>query len=78
MMSRVYLSRRNLLVLLAKLGKRRAGELTACSHVKNDNRHPRFPQTMKSVEVIAVEDDEYYAHRAPGEVCPADEPPVIL
>jgi len=33
---------------------------------------------MKSIEVIAVEDEEYYTERTPGDVFPVDEPSVIL
>lgn len=72
--SRVYLSRRNLLVLLSKLDRKAAGEQTACTIVKNDNVHPKYPQTMKSIEVIAVEDDEYYIDRNAGQMHYKDEP----
>jgi hypothetical protein len=72
--SRVYLSRRNLLTLLSKLDRQRDGEPTACTLVKNDNVHPKYPQTMASIEITAVEDDEYYRSRHPGMVHPSDRP----
>ena len=72
--NKVCLSRRNLLTLLSKLDRQAAGEQTACTLIKNDNQHPMFPQTMQRIEVIAVEDDVYYADRASGEVYPDDCP----
>ena len=74
MKARVYLSRRNLLTLLSKLDRRVAGQQTECSLVKNDNVHPVYPQTMKSIEVVAVEDEEYYKERDAGFVYSADTP----
>lgn len=71
---RVYLSRRNLLTLLSKLDRKIAGQQTECTLIKRDNTHPIFPQTMKAIEVVAVEDEEYYTHRDPGAVCNADTP----
>ncbi len=71
---RVYLSRRNLLTLLSKLDRKVAGQQTECTLIKRDNAHPIFPQTMKAIEVVAVEDEEYYTERAPGPVCNADTP----
>jgi hypothetical protein len=74
MTSRVYLSRRNLLVLLSKLDRRAAGEETAGTIIKRDNAHAKYPQTMKQIEVIAVEDVEYYTTREAGMMHPSDEP----
>lgn len=71
---RVYLSRRNLLTLLSKLDRRVAGQQTECTLIKCDNAHPLYPQTMKNIEVVAVEDEDYYSHRVPGAVCNADTP----
>lgn len=73
-MHRVYLSRRNLLVLLSKLDRRALGEVTACTVVKNDDRHAVYPQTMPQIEVIAVEDADYYTERSAGPMHPKDEP----
>lgn len=68
--SKVYLSRRNLLTLLAKLDRRASGEQTECAIIKSDNEHPKYPQTMRSIMVVAVEDDEYYGsgNRHAGEM----------
>lgn len=72
-MEKVYLSRRNLLTLLSKLDRFAAGEMTLCTVIKNDNKHPVYPQTMKQIAVIAVEDEEYYTDRSAGPMNPADE-----
>ncbi|WP_136525494.1 hypothetical protein [Geomonas ferrireducens] len=72
--SRVYLSRRNLLTLLSKLDRRASGQQTACTIVKRDNANRLYPQTMKNIEVIAVEDEEYYKERDPGPVLDVDTP----
>jgi hypothetical protein len=74
MTSQIYLSRRNLLTLLSKLDRAAAGEETACTLIKHDNVHPRYPQTMGSVRVTAVEDADYYTMGPPGEVHPSDLP----
>ena len=66
MTARVYLSRKNLCDLLSKLNRRADGEVTACTIIKRDNAHPQYPQTMKEIEVVAVEDFDYYSHREPG------------
>ena len=73
-MNKVYLSRRNLLTLLNKLDAKKAGEHTACTIIKCDDRHPKYPQTMKEIHVIALEDEEYYTDRLPGAVHPRDNP----
>ncbi len=73
-MSKVYLSRRNLLSLLSKLDRRAAGESTECTIIKRDNTHPIYPQTVKEIIVVAVEDTDYYTDRPAGVVHPSDEP----
>lgn len=55
MPAKVYLTRRNLLTLLSKLDRKGKGEKTACTLIKKDNLHEKYPQTMKSLSVIAVE-----------------------
>jgi hypothetical protein len=77
-MERVYLSRRNLQTLLSKLDRKKAGEDTYCTLVKNDTVHPKYPQTVDNIVVTAVEDDEYYSDRVPGEVHPADNKDIEL
>lgn len=70
----VYLSRRNLLTLLSKLDRRRHGEDTACTLIKYDDTHPKYPQSAPVIVVVAVEDEEYYTTRPAGAVHPLDVP----
>lgn len=72
-MEQVYLSRRNLLTLLSKLNRKAKGEPTACTLLKQDNKHPVYPQTMSKIMITALEDEEYYKDREPGPVNPIDE-----
>jgi hypothetical protein len=76
-MQRVYLSRRNLLTLLNKLDRNVLAreEVSACTIVKQDTVHPKYPCSDVTY-VTAVEDDEYYTtgDRGPGRVHPADDP----
>ena len=73
-MEMIYLSRRNLLTLLAKLDQNAGGgEPSACALIKSDNQHPKYPQTMDRCLVQAIEDAEYYAHRQPGYVTAATQ-----
>lgn len=72
MTERVFLSRRNLMTLLSKLDRADSGE-TACTIIKNDFTHPKYPQTVHQIIVTAVEDDEYYKDRCPGTFHPIDE-----
>ena len=65
-MHQIYLSRRNLLTLLAKLDAVASGDTSACTLIKRDNAHPVFPQTMAECAVTAVEDADYYTDRVPG------------
>jgi hypothetical protein len=71
-MDQIYLSRRNLETLLSKLNRRRQGEDTACTLIKRDDKHNKYPQTMTEIAVTAVEDGDYYTDRIPGLVYPAD------
>lgn len=73
-MEHVFLTRRNLEVLLSKLDRVKAGESSACTLVKYKNPHGEFTQTMKEISVTAVEDAVYYVDRHPGEVHPSDIP----
>jgi hypothetical protein len=72
MTERIYLSRRNLEVLLSKLDRQRQGESTACTLIKCDNQHRKYPQTMPEIEVVAIEDGDYYTDRLPGFMHPSD------
>lgn len=73
-MQHLYLSRRNLRVLLSKLDRSDAGELTHCAIIKHKNLDYPFIQTMNEIMVHAIADEVYYTTRAPGEMHPADEP----
>lgn len=72
-MDKIYLSRRNLLTLLNKLDAVKAGKISACSLIKNDNTHSNYAQTMESCMVTAVEDENYY-DRPAGQMHPRDDP----
>lgn len=73
--NKIYLSRRNLLALLSKLDRDEAGESTHCAIIKNKGISPEFQQTMDTIMVIAVQDDEYYEAqvRPAGVMHPSDE-----
>lgn len=60
----VYLSRRNLLILLSKLDRASTSN-TACSIIKSDNTHPKYPQDMSSLVVTAVENYDGYSNILP-------------
>jgi hypothetical protein len=70
----VYLSRRNLLTLLSKLDRKAAGDETACTLIKRDSAHPKYPQSMDRIIVTAVEDTDYYVDRPAGDVFHLDDP----
>lgn len=73
---KLYLTRRNLLTLIAKLDRDQAGERTACTIVKYKNPNvPAYQQTMGEILVIAVQDEDFYSaqERPAGEMHPAEE-----
>lgn len=72
---KIYLSRRNLLALLSKLDRDSQGEETACTIIKHRQAAPQYQQTMATVAVIAVQDEDYYGaqERPAGEMHPSDE-----
>ena len=76
-MEQVYLSRRNLETLLAKLDAKKAGHQTAVTIVKNDTQHEEFPCSVPCW-VTGVEDEEYYTDREPGEVAETSRYPEWL
>lgn len=75
---RVFLTRRNLEALLSKLdanmeaAARGEKPVSMCTLVKNDTRHPKYPQTHPTIVVKALENEEYY-DRDPGELHPREE-----
>ena len=70
-MEHIYLTRRNLQVLLSKLDRAKAGEATERTIIKMDTLHPEYPCSSPCM-VTAIEDAEYYTDREPGEMHPAD------
>ncbi len=71
--NQIFLSRRNLLTLLSKLDRAKQGESTTRTIIKSDDKHPKYPQTCKIMIVTAVEDEEYYSDRLPGQILKKDE-----
>jgi hypothetical protein len=59
-MQTLYLSRRNLLTLLAKLDAKDGGSL-----LKRDTVHPKYPCSDETL-ICPVEDEDYYYEREPG------------
>lgn len=76
MKSTVYLSERNLRVLLSKIERKKLGEETYCTITKHKNPSEMFQQTMESIDVVGVADDVYYPalNRSAGEMHPLDTP----
>lgn len=74
-MQKLYLSRRNLQTLINKLDrcKREGKDSSACTIIKCDTAHKVYPST-DVVEVMALEDEEYYTDRRPGRVYSPDVP----
>lgn len=72
-MKQIYLTRHNLLTLLNKLDRQKAGDATYCTIQKNDTVHPRYPIDEPCL-VTAVEDEDYYNEREPGTMHPLDDP----
>jgi hypothetical protein len=69
-MNIVYLTRRNLLTLLSKLDR---GDESSQTIIKYDTEHPQYPCSTKTI-VCAVEDEDYYTDRPPGDVHHKDQP----
>ena len=78
-MNRIYLSRRNLEILLSKLNRQLNGEITACTIIKLKNKEdpPQYQQTMNEIAVTAVENDMLYTNRNPGAMLAVDEPVLV-
>ena len=71
----VYLSKRNLLVLLSKLERYEKGEETKCAIIKHAIAlDPYCMQGIDSCMIVAIPDEKYYVGRAPGEMDPRDTP----
>jgi len=72
-MNQLYLSRRNLETLLSKLDRVKNGEFSHCTIVKNETNDGKYPQTIPTIWVTAVENNEYYHDRMPGPVVQEDQ-----
>jgi hypothetical protein len=72
----IYLSKRNLLTLLSKIDRQEQGHDTQCTLIKYRSPESNYQQTMDSINVVAVADNEYYTalQRLPGPVHPWDTP----
>ena len=70
--NRLYLSERNLRVLLSKLERYKRGEQTACTIIKHSNHLDPYTCTMDEIAVIAIPDEKYYVGREPGIMHAAD------
>lgn len=75
-MQQLYLTRRNLLTLLAKLDRDGRGDTSARTIVKQDTVHPVYP-CSDVIYVTAVEDFDYYTDRKPGAMYPGDAPRMV-
>lgn len=73
-MEKLYLSRRNLKTLLSKLDRAQAGEETLCTIIKYKNPDTKYFNTIDSIAITAVEDEELYKDRIPGQVHLNDRP----
>lgn len=72
--NRIYLSKRNLLTLLAKLERFEKGEETACTIIKRANHMDPYSATIDEIAVVAIPDEYYYVTRGAGIVHPKDDP----
>lgn len=72
-MEQIFLTRRNLLTLLSKLDRKKVGDFTYCTIIKQDTVHPRYP-CSSPCRITAIEDADYYTDREPGPVNLLDEP----
>ena len=68
----LYLSERNLRTLLSKLERHKNGENAQCSIIKYKNINDPVFQSMDSIIMTAVLDEEYYTDRIPGKVLDVD------
>ena len=60
-MEKLYLSKRDILILIGKLDGVRNGEPSSCTIIKSDSAHPVFPQTVRRMSVQATETQDRYA-----------------
>ncbi len=68
----LYLSELNLRTLLNKLERHKNGGNSQCSIIKYKNINDPLFQSMDSIIITAVLDEEYYTDRNPGKVLDID------
>ena len=68
----LYLSERNLRTLLSKLERYKDGENNQCTIIKYKNINDPVFQSMDSIIIKAILDEEYYTDRIPGKVSDID------
>ena len=73
MTERLYLSERNLRILLSKLERFQEGQETRCTIIKRANPLDPYCSTVDEIEVVAIPDEKYYTKRSAGEMHPLDE-----
>lgn len=75
MIETIYLSRKNLEILLSKLNRQLDGEKSECTLIKYKKPNTNFCQTMDICNVVAVENSVYYKDQGitPGMMHPLDE-----
>lgn len=61
------------MTLLSKLDRNKVNPgKSACTIIKHDAEHKKYPQSMPDIAVTALEDKEYYDDRDPGQIHPKD------
>lgn len=73
---KIYLSKRNLQVLLSKVERFEAGQETNCAIIKYNNHLDPYNMTINEdcVMIVAVPDKQYYVNREAGVMHPLDTP----
>ena len=75
--NKIYLSKRNLQVLLSKVERYERGEETLCTITKYKNRQDPYCMEIgdeEEVDVIAIPDAKYYVGREAGPMHEKDTP----
>lgn len=71
-METIYLSERNLRVLLSKLERKKSGDKTECSIIKYKDINSEYKNSMSICIVIAIQDSQMYENREPGYMSSVD------
>lgn len=70
--NKLYLSERNLRVLLSKIERYKAGEKTQCAIIKRSNPLDPYCSSIDEIAVIGIPDEKYYTAREAGEMMEVD------